>query len=413
MVWVFALFLISLLMLPGSARAITLNGDSRTYFLAGENTDNNEMLPLYEYLDLQVSNLKTETLSFHFGGWAKYDFTGESFGKQYDNDLQYAYLSFNSTVNNTVVNLGRVMVFEGVAAERVDGLYAKTDLKGGFGVSAFGGSPVETALDDQGGDLIYGGRISHQIPDLYVVGISYLKEKNGSSDFREEEGIDLWVHPFNKTELIGKSSYNSLTDGWMEHTYSLALGPFADLRINPEVSWVNYKNYFTGVTSAAFSFQPGVLNPEEKVLILGGDVAYTLSDGIIISADYRNYDYDISGSANYFGGKFAYSAPEWNAGGSFHRMSGDTDRLKYNEYRVYGLKKFGKADVVADLLDVAYDSEINGVDNAYSVILGGGYNLSESMKLAADLDYSHNPDFDEDVRVLLKFFYRFGTASGI
>jgi hypothetical protein len=80
---------------------------------------------------------------------------------------------------------------------------------------------------------------------------------------------------------------------------------------------------------------------------------------------------------------------------------------------VYGLRKFGKADVVADLLDVAYDSEINGVDNAYSVILGGGYNLSESMKLAADLDYSHNPDFDEDVRVLLKFFYRFGTASGI
>ena len=92
-------------------------------------------------------------------------------------------------------------------------------------------------------------------------------------------------------------------------------------------------------------------------------------------------------------------------------MSGETDRLRYTEYRVYGYQKYGKTDVTLDLLDVAYDVEVDGVKNAYSATLAAAYELSERMKLGADVEYSKNPDFDKDIRTLVKLTYSFDTAK--
>ena len=50
----------------------------------------------------------------------RYDFKQETA----KTDLQYGYLSYKRRTDNTVLNFGRVMVFEGVASERVDGLSA-------------------------------------------------------------------------------------------------------------------------------------------------------------------------------------------------------------------------------------------------------------------------------------------------
>ena len=246
------LILSQLLLLPvSSPAAASLTGDSSTYLQSRETTDNTKILGAYEYLDLDVQNIGDETITFHTGGWLRYDLQGEDLGKRSNSDLQYAYLSFKSKTDNTVVNLGRVMVFEGVAADRVDGIYARTDLKGGFGVSGYGGSPVETGVDLPENAVIYGARVSHQIPDLYRIGVSYLKEDKDNSEFRKEEGVDLWVHPLNKVELLGRSNYNAITKDCMEHAYYLTLGPFEKLRLNTEASQINYKDYFSSATSAA------------------------------------------------------------------------------------------------------------------------------------------------------------------
>jgi hypothetical protein len=132
-----------------------------------------------------------ESVSVHLGGWLGLQTDATPDGKTSDNDLQYGYVSYRAKESNAVVNLGRVMVFEGVANERVDGIYARTDIKGGFGISAYGGAPVETAADQPGNSTIYGGRLSHQNPGLYTLGLSYLKEEKNSATFRQEEGIDL------------------------------------------------------------------------------------------------------------------------------------------------------------------------------------------------------------------------------
>jgi hypothetical protein len=92
-------------------------------------------------------------------------------------------------------------------------------------------------------------------------------------------------------------------------------------------------------------------------------------------------------------------------------MDGKTDALRYKEYRVYGYKKFTQIDVTVDLLDVGYDAEINGVKNAYSASLAGGYALTARARLAADVEYARNPFFARDVRGLVKFVYNFDMVS--
>lgn len=89
-------------------------------------------------------------------------------------------------------------------------------------------------------------------------------------------------------------------------------------------------------------------------------------------------------------------------------MNGQTANLRYNEFRLYGLRTFGSwADLTADLFNVAYFQEINGVKNALSASLACGYALSTRARLAADIEYSKNPFFDKDVRGLVKLVYNF------
>jgi hypothetical protein len=402
------------LLMPFSSPAASITGDSNTYLQSRETADDQKILGAYEYLDFSIQNLGNESISFHTGGWLRYDLKGDESDKKTADDLQYSYLSFKSKTDNAIVNLGRVMVFEGVASERVDGLYARTDLKGNFGISAFGGVPVETEINEPGNNVIYGAHLTHQMPGLYRIGLSYLKEEKNSSDFRKEEGLDLWFHPFNKVDIVGRSNYNAITNGWMENTYNLVLGPFANLRFTTEASWINYKDYFTGATSSAFMFPPGgILDPNEKVQRLGEDVAYALTDKVSIVVNYTKYDYEVSGSAKSYGGNIRYAvAAQGGAGLSLQRMDGESDNLKYMEYRVYGYKKISKIDLAVDLLDVDYDNPINGVSNAYSASIAGQYDLTERWKLGADVEYQKNPDFDKDVRVFLKAIYHFDIGSG-
>ena len=207
-----ALVALLLLIAPMPALALEVNGTSRSYLMSREQADGTKLLPGYEYLNLSVTDLGYETLSAHVGGWAGYDFKE----KTGDNDLQYGYLSYKSKTANIIVNLGRIMVNEGVAAERVDGIYARTDLLYNFGISAFDGNPVETgnpvdatAALSTGSNSIYGTRLTHQMPGLYRVGVSFLKEEKNSTDFRKEEGLDLWVHPVSKVDIAGHSNYNA------------------------------------------------------------------------------------------------------------------------------------------------------------------------------------------------------------
>jgi hypothetical protein len=186
----------------------------------------------------------------------------------------------------------------------------------------------------------------------------------------------------------------------MENSYYLMLGPFDKLRVNAEASWINYEDYFAATTINAFKLSPGgPLDPKEKLNILGPELFYAINNNWAVSADYKKYEYDIAGSASYYGARATYTMPKsYSAGISLHKMDGDTDRLKYDEYRIYAAKRADKMDIAVDLLGVKYKEAINNVSNAYSATLAAGYEMTEKLKLGADLGYSKNPDFDKDVR---------------
>lgn len=404
---------------PAMAEGTVLSGESTTIFRVRESIDHKNLAPAYEFLNLKATNLdKDGRLSFFFGGWGRIDLGNRSTDKYQDGDLQYGYLSYRSPKNNLVANIGRQFVAEGVAAERLDGLYVRSDFAGGFGGAAFVGAPVVTEPNSKGGDLIYGGRITHSMPRYYTIGASALKADQNGDRYREEEGVDIWLHPLSRVDAVGRSSYNSITSGWMEHSYTVTYAPLDNLNINADYSNINYKDYFFHMTTDVFSMitpsnPTGIIDPNEKVQTLGGSIAYTPITSLTITADYKNYSYKIAGDANYYGGKATFSLPEsFVAGFAVHRMDGNADKLRYNEYRAFASKKIQSFDITADFFNVNYDSRINGVRNAYTVIGAASYEINPSLKVGADVDYSKNPDYDNEVAGLMKLTYAFDIRRG-
>lgn len=410
--WVLGIVILILTIIPVTSFAASLSGDSRTYLRVVETGLDETLVPLYEYLDLSVQEIGTDEITFHFGGWLRQDLADESYaGRKFNSDLQYAYFSYKKKSDNFTLNLGRVFVSEGVALEQVDGLYIASDLLVGFGIAAYGGVPVETDFDKRDSDSIYGGRLSHEISGLYRIGVSYLKEDNDGNDFREETGFDLWLHPINKVQILGWSNYNSISNNWMDHTYYLTLGPVARITLNGEVSWIRYRDYFYSTNTSALQLQPGgFLDPNEKLLTMGGSAAVNVTNTVAFQVQYKNFNYDIAGNANLFGGGITVTPDDkLSLGASYERMNGDTDRLKYSQFRIYTLKKLGKADILFDITNTSYEEKINGKDNAFVMTIGAGYELSNSSSIAADFDYAKTPDYDEQGKLFMKYLFRFGT----
>jgi hypothetical protein len=400
-----------LLSLPFSAFAVDISGQSRTYLQSRQDVDGTRYMPLYEYLNFSAGSSPSEDVSFHFGGWYRHDFQNELFGTASTGDLQYAYLSLRRGTGNSALSLGRVLVNEGVISSQMDGLYARTDLKGGFRLAAYGGSPVETDGDTRSGDSVYGGRISHGIVGIYAIGVSYLQEKNDSKDFRKEEGVDLWLRPFGKLEVMGKSSYNAISKNWMQHQYTVLFGPFGNLRLSADASKVYYKEYFSATTLSAFTF-PNI-DPNETVTTLGGSADYAITPSLSAGIDFKNFDYTVANNAaKYYGVRIAYTTAGGGAGLSAHRMDGPTARLQYDDQRAYVTKKLSKFDLTLDVVHLAFKEPISGVSDAYTGTAAAGYSFSQNTRLVADVEYAKTPDYNKDVRSMLTFVYSFDAKLG-
>lgn len=396
----------------------SLFGQSDTIFRMGQSLDKKDLYPIYEYLRFSVVNAEKDgsAASLHIGGWGRADLGDKTArDRDTDADLQYGYISYHGAKNNLLINAGRQFVNEGVAAQRLDGLYVRSDFAAGFGAAVYLGSPVVTEPNLKADEFIFGGRVTHSNYKYYTLGVSALKSFDANDAvYREEEGFDIWIHPIKQVDVIGRSAYNSVTNGWMEHAYAVSYTPLESLRIGADYSYTSYRDYFYRVTTSALTLNtPGLngnIDERERVSTFGGSVGYTPIKNLTLTADFKNYNYDIAKAANYFGGKATYSLPDsFAAGFSIHRMDGNTDKLNFYEYRVFATKKISHLDLAVDLIDVNYDSKINGEKHAYTVAGAASYEFNQKLKFGADIDYSHNPDFDNEVRGLVKLTYAFDT----
>ena len=407
-----------MLVQPVLAAEYSISGDSNTYLRMKKTVGKDNLYPLYEYLRFSVSMAEQDgsATSLHLGAWGRADLGDRSTNDRVDGDLQYGYLSYQGAKNNLTLNAGRQFVTDGVATERIDGLYVRSDFAAGFAGSAFVGSPVVTEPHDAlpGGETIYGGRLSQGKPGLYSIGVSALRCEGETKDRdREEQGLDFWIHPIQQVDLTGRSTYSSVTGGWMEHAYTLSVAPLDKLTVSADLSRVNYRDYFYNVTTTAFSLfngTTGILDPEEELTTAGISASYGVAKNVTVAADYKNYGYEKAGNADYFGASATFAMPDsLSAGCSLHRMEGAADRLRYTEMRLYALKKLGNVDLAADLFNVTYDRKISDVRNSFALTGSAGYRFDERLKVWADLEYSQSPDFDHELRGLVKVAYAFDT----
>ena len=398
---------------PSVASDYSFSGESTTIFRMRTTTDKKDLFPAYEYLHLNLTDNRSDGsgVSFHLGAWGRADLGDKSTSSSTDGDLQYAYLTYRAPKNNTAVSVGRQFISEGVAAERVDGLYLRSDFQYGIGAAAFFGNSVITEPTYQGGTLVYGTRLSQSDKKYYTVGLSILKsEREDNSRYREEEGIDLWVRPLPQLDLTGRSTYNSITDGWMEHSYAATYAPLSILSLGADFSRINFEDYLYNMTTSALSFTNPVWSINTRQTAVGVNAAFTAIKNLTLAADYKLYKYDQSGDANYYGGKATYSLPEaLVVGAALHRMEGEIDKLRYLEVRAFASKKIGPTDLTIDAINVHYDKRINDIHNSYSITGAAGYEVNRKLKLGADLAYLRNPDFDNEVRALIKATYTFDT----
>ena len=393
-----------------AAYATTISGDSATILRLRESTLDDNLFPLYEYLHLSAVNPDSKgAMSVQIGGWGRVDLGDRSSARRNDADLQYGFVNYGANRNNFQVSAGRQFVVEGVATERVDGLYLRSDLAAGFTAAAFLGSPVVTDPNFEGGEFIYGGRIAHSSPKYYSIGLSALKNQGDDEGRREEEGVDLWLRPMKELDITGRSSYNSLSSGWMEHAYTATVTPMEPLRVSASFQQINYEDYFYQVTTSALSLTNGILLPGEEMWNAGGSIGYALAKNLSVSAEYNHYEYEIAGSADYYGVSGSFATPTaFTAGASFHRMDG-SGPLQYDQYRAWATQKFGPADLTLDLIDIYFDeSSLTGRHNTFSVAAAAGYNVSQKLRVGADIDVIRSADFDSELRGLIKVSYAFG-----
>ena len=416
----------SLLVASQPAEATTVAGQSTTILRMRESTLGDNMFPLYEYLHLYASDAGSRgATSFQLGGWGRVDLGDRSHEEEVDGDIQYGFLSYQANRNNLQVNAGRQFVAEGVATERVDGLYMRTDLAAGLTGALWVGSPVTTDPHRseprlRGGEAIYGGRVAHSIPSLYTIGLSALRNEENGDGLREEEGIDLWFRPLPMLDLAGRSSYNSLSSGWAEHAYTVTVSPMDMLRVSGSFQMVNYDDYFYHVTTTALALvtdpvatgDDRQLRPGEELYKYGGSVNVKLGKNVGITGEYLRFDYDIAGSANYYGAIAGFTAPNaFTAGLSYHRMDSNAGGSSYHQMRAWGSQQLGPVDVTLDFFDVYFDSRINGRRNTYSLSAAAGYDFTPSLRVAADAEYLRSIDFDHELRGLVKVSYAFGLGK--
>ena len=395
----------------------SFSGESNTIFRMRTTTDKKNIFPAYEYLRLDMTDNRSDGsgVSFNFGAWGRADLGDKSTSSSTDGDLQYAYLTYRAPKNNTAVSIGRQFISEGVAAERIDGLYLRNDFAYGIGASAFFGNSVITEPNSdpklQGGTVVYGTRISQTDKKYYSVGLSALKsEREDNSRYREEEGFDLWLRPLQQVDLTGRSTYNSITNGWMENSYAASYAPLSTLRFGADFSRINFKDYLYGMTTSALSITNPIWKINERQTAVGINASYTGLKNLTVAADCKFYSYDQSGDASYFGGKATYSLPEaFVVGAGLHRMQGEVDKLRYVEFRAFASKKIGHADLTIDAINTNYDKEINGIRNSYVITGAALYEVNRKLKVGADIEFSRNPDFTSEVRALVKATYTFDT----
>lgn len=404
---------------PASSQGSSLDLQSSTYLhlyqedqILGPDVDH---APLYEYLSLDVWEAGRPEMSLHLYGWGRTELGDESGYDTGDGHLSSALLRYRSRTGSSQVSLGRMFIAEGTSLEALDGLHLTKSL-GRAGFTFYGGTPNEDdRSEDLRGDTLAGVRGFFILPGRMEIGLNYLQEDGDFGvDEREEAGTDLWFKPSTSLEITGHALYNLSTSGLASDDLSLRFSLTPNLEITLATEGYVYEDLFQTVTNPAF-LSSGI-NPSDEVRIVRGafnwnPVRQLEIHGALKTTDHKEAD-PGDNSRTEIGLDLDTKILVDRVGLRLSDQAGDLPENEYRAMRVFCMTAMGSFRWSLDVLAQMYEEKINGEDQTTQVVGSAGWKLTDNFDVSGDVRVTRSPVFDEDLAVVLRARYDFGSGSG-
>jgi len=409
--------------------------------------------PATQFLGIDATKLGSDKLSLHLFGWGQTDL-GETIrldGTKSAGYLNYGYLRYRFDRANAEIKAGRFTANQSTGFEQVDGVSARTDLVGGFTVSAFAGKPVlyktvnPTAQADYDfqRDVIFGTRLGWRMNKVGEIGLSYLQDgtkaaKNlpvpSATDYtRKQLGVDLMLAPGSFLQFRGRTVFDMAShpdvlpgakerNRIAEHDYTGTVKLGSQVTVTGNFAERNFYAYFAGTNL------PSLFRQDDKDMFRGwgGNLTWTTGTALQLVADYRHTHRESSGDVNRAGGEmrwilnektlqFGFGAHWVNAGHiTFVDVTAPFRSLSHKEARGWVMIQKGKLSASLDGIYQAYEKNnpyLAGVRNLHEAVASLGYQATSQLKVSGDLSHGSTPAAKNETRGLLRAEYRFGFGK--
>jgi hypothetical protein len=406
-----------------------------------------------QFLSIDANKLDGGGASLHLYGWGRTDMADQSAaeGKSFGN-LTYGYLQYDFERANAQIRAGRFTVNQGVGNEQVDGVSARTDLRGGFSVSAFAGVPVifksllypqQDAVAFQR-NAMFGARLAYSLNRMGEIGLSFLEDGTTAAkdlpipspvDYtRRQVGLDLKLMPVSFLDFSGRTVFDVAKhpdaapgedrSNIAEHDYR-ATGKILDtLSVTGTFVQRNFYAYFAGST------MPSLFNQNEKGKFSANGLSATWAPltGLQLVGDVRTTKRETYGDTTRAGLEARYNWTDQHvlAGAGYHKVNAFSTKLvdavnpayslSHSEMRAWVMAERGAFTASLDAIRLHYSG---ATLNPYlygkaieSEIVGSlGYQASATAKLSADVSLEDTPLYKKQVMGLLRAEFRFGFAG--
>jgi hypothetical protein len=413
-------------------------------------------LPATEFLGIDGNNLGSEKLSMHLYGWGQRDLADQSYlpGKS-AGDLSYGYLQYRFGQANAELKAGRFSINQGIGFQSVDGVSGKTDLRGGFTVSAFAGKPVvyknlsenrqsEASFQQ---DVIFGGRLGWRAGLLGEVGVSYLQDGSkpayqyaDSGDPQTQDytrrllGADIWVAPAAFLDFRGRTVWDvsdrpqpapgNDPSRLAEHDYRATAKLSDTVSLGGTYVERHFAAYYAGSTLPSNLFNPA----QQGSFKATGLLATWQATGIVqLTADVRRTSRENYGDSTRYGAdvRCNWSDRNLQAGAGYHKVNAFTVpaldvitpaySLSHGEWRAWVLGQRGNLSASLDAIllnftDAAENPFLYGKSSETALVGSVGYQAKADLKVSGDLSLDDSAVVRQTMG-LVRVEYRFGLAG--
>lgn len=409
--------------------------------------------PATQYLGIDANKLGSDNLSLHLFGWGRTDLSDSSNldGSKTSGYLNFGYLQYRFNQANAEIKAGRFTVSQGTGFEQVDGISLRTDLRGGFTVSAFGGRPVlyktvdPTAQKDYDfqRDFIFGTRLGWRLSKLGEIGVSYLQDGTKAAkdlplptpvDYtRKQMGVDVLIAPAPAIQLRGRTIFDVADHAALpagtekpsniaEHDYTAIVKFGSKVTLTANVAERNFYAYFAGTNLPSLFRQ----DEKDKYKGYGGSLTVSATGNLQLVADFRHMNRESFGDVNRVGGELRYASTEkhYMAGLGVRSVSASKTiqvdptapgrSLSHTELRAFTMIERKRLSLSLDGIVQQYkegNPYLSGLTSLYEVVASVGFKATENLKVSGDISRGSTPVAKDETRGLLRAEYRFGFGK--